>query len=113
MPLWSSSMALQKGSPLTNFLKAVIGEVTEKGQIKQIITKYHGQVYEHFCQPIGTSSRSASLNTLMLLFIIVSSGMILAIVILLFESCISIFYGKVNTKRNLSNVVPFSLENKS
>ena len=65
-------MALQKGSPLTTFLKAVIGEVTEKGQINQIITKYHGPTYEHFCQPIGT--RSASLNTLMLLFIIVSSG---------------------------------------
>ena len=102
-------MALQKGSPLTTFLKAVIGEVTEKGQINQIITKYHGPTYEHFCQPIGT--RSASLNTLMLLFIIVSSGMILAIVILLFES-LSIFYGKLNKTRK-SNVVPISSENKS
>ena len=112
MPLWSSSMALQKGSPLTTFLKAAIGEVTEKGQIQKIITKFHGPVYEHFCQPIGgTSSRSASLNTLMLLFIIVLSGIILAVVILLLE-IISIFYGEL-MKRSKSNGVPFFSKNKS
>ena len=79
-------MALQKRSSLSPFLRMAILELTETS-LKKIIRKYYGPNPD--CLQVKT--RSISINTLMLLFLIISGGMGISVCILLLENLYGCF----------------------
>ena len=79
-------MALQKRSSLAPFLRLAILELSETS-LNKIIRKYYGPNPD--CLQVKT--RSISINTLMLLFIIISGGMGISVLILISENLYDCF----------------------
>ena len=76
-------MALKKNSPYTPFLKMAMIKLFESGQIKKLIAKYDATT---ICNPIKEDEGTPlSYQKLFLLFALIVSAMVLAVVVLVYE----------------------------
>ena len=80
-------------------MKQVIYEMTEKGQLDQIIKKWAKSDLD--CTPLLRQGKALSIEKLSFLFIIILFGFSLAIITLLFEK----LFGHIRSTRNMNNRV--------
>ena len=76
-------MPITKGLPYGIFMKKIISDITEQGQLHQIIKKY--EVQNPNCSPLHKEGKSLSLEKLTSVFIIVLIGVSISLIILIFE----------------------------
>ena len=76
-------MAITKGLPYGIFMKKIISDITEQGQLHQLIRKY--EVINPNCSPLHKEGKSLGLEKLISVFIIVLIGVSSALIILIFE----------------------------
>ena len=77
-------MAHTRGLPYGIFMKQVIFDMTEKGQLHQIITKWE-RLTKPDCEPLIRKGKPLSFEKLVSLFIVPIIGFLLAISILILE----------------------------
>ena len=75
-------MALKKGSPNTVFLKWAMMKMIESGQLTKLITKYESGA---ICELKEDESKSLSYQKLFLLYVVIVGGMVLSVLVLIFE----------------------------
>ena len=87
IPIWSSSIGLQKKSPFTPFLTLSIEEIFESGFLNKIITKHFQRDSNLEClkEDDDTLKISLGLKKLISLFTILMIGMTIAILFLCVE----------------------------
>ena len=87
IPIWSSSIGLQKKSPFTPFLTLSIEEIFESGFLNKIITKHFQRDNNVEClkKDDDTLKISLGLKKLNSLFIVLMIGMAIAILFLCVE----------------------------
>ena len=97
-PIWSSSIAIQKDSPYRPFLKDLVYQIIENGQLEQIKKKWLRR--KTYCNSIDDSSnrKALSMQKLVTLFAIIFSGYIGACIIFVFETVSS--YWNDDTKND-------------
>ena len=86
--IWETKMALMsipitKGLPYGIFMKHIIVEMTENGQMNKIVKKW--TMPKADCNPIQEEGSSLSLEKLISLFIISMIGIFFAIILLIIE----------------------------
>ena len=78
-----ASLALKTNSPYTPFLKKVILQIIDSGQLQRLMTQYNS---EEICDPfLEDAGTPLSLKKLFLLYLIISLGMMFSILLLVFE----------------------------
>ena len=74
-------------------------DITENGQLDQIIKKWH--VGKPICSPLIKKGKILSIEKLSSLFIIVSSGIILSLIIMFIENVLAKFRKDVNDETEI------------
>jgi hypothetical protein len=82
-PLWHISMALPKGSPYQIFMRNKIFQMTEMGQLHQMMSKF--KLKPPVCKPQLVKGKPLELNKLSLPFIIAIIGLATSLFILFYE----------------------------
>ena len=82
----ASSIVYGYGMPYAKFLKQVIFDITETGQLHQLRKKWQSE--EQNCEPLRPVGTPLSFGKLYTLFLIVVMGVFLAMIILLIEKYI-------------------------
>ena len=90
------AIALTQGSPYVPFLRHVIYDIIEKGQLHKIKQKW--TIPDPDCAPLRQTVKPLSLKKLSSLFIFIMSGFILAILSFLFEFIFDHFVPKSSRK---------------
>ena len=78
-----SSILIRKGLPYGNFMKQIIFEITENGQLNKLLKKW--TLPKPDCNPIHKDGKPLSIEKMISLFIISMIGIFIAINILIIE----------------------------
>ena len=86
--IWETKMGLMgipitKGLPYGIFMKQIIFEITENGQLNILLKKW--TVPKPDCRPINNEGKPLSLEKMISLFIISMMGIFIAIIIIIIE----------------------------
>ena len=99
------SIPMTSGLPYGIFMKQVIFDITNSGQLNQINTKWN-RLTQRDCTPLIRKGKPLSIEKLISLFFIPVLGFLLALIIAFFEFCVEKIQGKKATK---DQVVPEEL----
>ena len=108
----SIGIALTKALPYRIFMKQIIYEITERGQLHQLQKKW--EIPQSQCNALQRTGKPLSLEKLMSAFMISLFGIICALIILSMEKILHIYYGKSRQmKHSISNVISTKEANKA
>ena len=94
-------MPITKGLPYEIFMKKIIRQLKETGQLNQLLKKY--SVSEPNCSPLYKEGKSLSLEKMISLFIISVIGILLGCIILITEKLCHIYKPMKNVSVKESN----------
>ena len=89
-------MGLTKGLPYGTFMKHVIYDITEKGQLYQMKKKWENEKPD--CIPLKNTGRPLTMQKMSMAFVLIISGIVLALLSLLFEITFSLYTPKSSLK---------------
>ena len=92
--VWKTKMALMgipitKGLPYGIFMKQIIFEITENGQLNRLVQKW--TVPKPDCRPLHKEGKPLSLEKMISLFIISMIGILIAIIIIIIENVFHVY----------------------
>ena len=104
------SIAYQKNSPYGVFMKQVIKEVIERGQLSLIKNRWAAR---QNCNGNSVKKKALSLEKCVSMFTIMLCGLALAILVLVFEKIWCIFNGDARSKNEFSKKDAMTVELKN
>ena len=87
------SIPMTNGLPYGIFMKQVIFDITESGQLHQINTKWN-RLTQRDCTPLIRKGKPLSIEKLITLFFIPILGFLLALIMVIFEFLVEKFQGR-------------------
>ena len=100
----STGIALTKGLPYRIFLKQIIYEIIERGQLHQLLKKW--KIPQSQCNSKQSTGKPLSLEKLISAFMIVLFGIICALLLLFIEKLLEIYNAKSKQMKHnsISNI---------
>ena len=92
----SLSIAFTKGLPYGIFMKHLIYDLTEKGQVHKMKKKW--EIEKLDCTPLRNTGKPLSMKKMSTAFIFIMSGMVLALLSLFIEVTFSLYVPKSSQK---------------
>ena len=93
-------MAFTKGLPYGTFMKHLIHDITEKGQLYQMKQKWETEKPD--CTPLKNTGKPLTMGKLSTAFVIIMSGIVLALVSLLLEIVFRLFLPTLSQQHHIS-----------
>ena len=100
--LGSTGIALTKGLPYRIFMKQIIYEIIERGQLHQLLKKW--KIPQSQCNSKQSTGKPLSLEKLISAFMIVLFGMICALLLLFIEKLLQIYNVKSKQMKHTNSI---------
>ena len=92
---------MTKGSPYKKFIDGVILKMSESGKLNNILQRW--KIEEPDCSPLITTGKPLDFRKLISIFFIIGLGVLMAIIVLLFENFQNISLKKKNETNNVGD----------